>query len=149
MGGVGDRVAARLGVQENSRIWLLEPPVGFARRLEPLPPGAGVITITPKMQQDLIVLFAISRAALGELFPRAAHHLAPRGYLWAAWPRKSSGVFTDLTEEQVRSVGIAAGLTDNKIVSIDEVWTGLRFILKARDRLFIPSGVELSAPPDA
>ena len=149
MGGVGDRVAARLGVQENSRIWLLEPPVGFARRLEPLPAGAGVITITPKMQQDLIVLFAISRAALGELFPRAAHHLAPRGYLWAAWPRKSSGVFTDLTEELVRSVGLAAGLIDNKIISLDEVWAGLRFIFKERDRLYTPSSIEAIAPPEA
>lgn len=136
-------------MQEGSRIWLLEPPVGFARKLEPLPAEAGITTVTPRLVQDVILLFAMSRAALGEMLPKAAHHLAPRGGLWAAWPRKSSGVFTDLTEEQVRAVGLAAGLVDNKIISLDEVWAGLRFIFKERDRLYIPSGVELGAPPEA
>ena len=144
-----DRLSARLGVQVGSRIWLLEPPVGFARKLEPLPAEAGITTVTPRLVQDVILLFAMSRAALGEMLPKAAHHLAPRGGLWAAWPRKSSGVFTDLTEEQVRAVGLAAGLVDNKIISLDEVWAGLRFIFKERDRLYIPSGVELGAPPEA
>ena len=136
-------------MQVGSRIWLLEPPVGFARKLEPLPAEAGITTVTPRLVQDVILLFAMSRAALGEMLPKAAHHLAPRGGLWAAWPRKSSGVFTDLTEEQVRAVGLAAGLVDNKIISLDEVWAGLRFIFKERDRLYIPSGVELGAPPEA
>ena len=136
-------------MQEGSRIWLLEAPVGFARKLEPLPAGAGVTTVTPKGPQDLIALFAMSRAALGEMFPKAAHHLAPRGCIWVAWPRKSSGVFTDLTEELVRSVGLAAGLQDNKIISLDEIWAGLRFIFKERDRLYTPAGIEAIAPPEA
>ncbi len=146
---IGDRLSSRLGVQENGRIWLLEPPVGFARRLDPLPAGAGVTTVTPRGPQDCIVLFAMSRAALGELFPKAAHHLAPRGCIWASWPRKSSGVFTDLTEELVRSVGLAAGLMDNKIISLDEVWAGLRFVFKERDRLYTPGSIEAVAPPEA
>src|SRR5436190_2051005 len=81
------------------RVWLLEAPVGFARRLDPLPAEAGVTTVTPRVMQDVIVLFAMSHVVLVELLHRASHHLAPRGGLWAAWPRKSSGVFTDLTEE--------------------------------------------------
>src|SRR5438270_13013328 len=144
-----DRVGPRLGVKEGSGIWLLEAPVGFDRRLDPLPKDAGVTTVTPRSMQDLIVLFAMSRAALGELFPRATHHLAPRGCLWAAWPRKSSGVFTDLTEEQVRAVGLASGLVDNKIIALDEVWAGLRFIFKERDRLYTPTSIEAIAPPEA
>jgi hypothetical protein len=142
-------LGTKLGVQEGSRIWLLEAPVGFARKLDPLPKDAGITTVTPKGQQDLIVLFAMSRAVLGELFGRAAHHLAPRGCLWAAWPRKSSGVFTDLTEEQVRAVGHAGGFVDDKIVAIDDVWAGLRFIFKERDRLYTPSSIEAVAPPEA
>jgi hypothetical protein len=145
----GDRISARLGVKEGSRIWLLEAPVGFARKLEPLPEGAGVTTVAPHAVQDVIVLFSMSRAALGELMPKAKHHLAPRGCIWVAWPRKSSGVFTDLTEELVRAVGLASGLTDNKIISLDEVWAGLRFIFKERDRLYTPSGIEAMAPPEA
>jgi hypothetical protein len=145
----GDRLTHKLGVQEGSRVWLLEAPVGFAGKLDPLPAEAGVTTVTPKGQQDVIVLFAMSRVAMTELFHRAAHHLAPRGGLWAAWPRKSSGVFTDLTEEQVRAVGLAAGFVDNKLIALDEFWAGLRFIFKERDRLYVPSGVELGAPPEA
>src|SRR5437868_10534582 len=107
------RISARLGVQEGHRIWLMEAPVGFAHKLEPLPAGAGITTHTPQGHADMIVLFALSRTALGEMFPRAAHHLAPRGCIWAVWPRKSSGMFTDLTEELVRAVGMASGLTAN------------------------------------
>jgi len=144
-----DGFASRLGIKEGSRVWLLEAPVGFEHRLDPLPRGAGVTTVAPRGQQDVIVLFAMSRAVLGELFPRAAHHLAPRGGLWVAWPRKSSGVFTDLTEEQIRSVGLAAGLVDNKIITVDDFWAGLRFTFKERDRLVLPHGAELGAPPGA
>ncbi len=144
-----DRLTSRLGVREGSRVWLFEAPVGFAKKLEPLPAGAGVTTHTPQGLSDVIVIFAMARAALGEMFPRAAHHLAPRGCIWAAWPRKSSGVFTDLTEELVRSVGMASGLVDDKILSFDDVWAGLRFIWKERDRLYTPAGIEAIAPPEA
>ncbi len=148
---MGDRLSltSKLGVREGSRVWLLEAPVGFARKLEPLPPGAGVTTHTPTGASDVIVVFAMARAALGELMPKAAHHLAPRGCVWVAWPRVSSGMFTDLTEELVRSVGLASGLVDDKITSFDEVWTGLRFIWKERDRLYTPSSIEAIAPPEA
>src|SRR5437762_386603 len=74
---------------------------------------------------------------------------APRGALWVAWPRKSSGFFTDLDETLVRAVGLAAGLTDNKIIAVDEIWSALRFVEKQRDRLPLPRGAEVSAPPEA
>ena len=95
---------------------------------------------------DVIVVFSSSRAVLGELFPKAKHVLAPRGSLWVAWPRKSSGFFTDLDEGLVRSVGLAGGLTDNKIISVDEIWSALRFVEKERDRLPLPRTSEISLP---
>ena len=95
---------------------------------------------------DVVVLFASSRAVLGELFPRAKHLLAPRGHIWAAWPRKSSGFFTDLSQELVRSVGLAAGMTDDKILSLDEIWAALRFVEKDRDRLPLPRSAQISLP---
>lgn len=138
-------IGRRLGIKEDSRVLLLDPPLGFERRLQPLPTGASVGT-RPFGQSDLIVLFASSRAVLGELFPKASHVLAPRGAIWAAWPRKSSGFFTDLSEEQVRSVGLAHNLTDVKIISIDEIWAALRFVVRERDRLLIPRKPEISVP---
>jgi len=123
----------------------MDPTVGFARRLDPLTPGASVAT-KGVSQMDLVLLFASSRAVLGELFPRAKHLLAPRGCIWAAWPRKSSGFFTDLSQDLVRSVGMAAGMTDDKILSLDEIWAALRFVEKDRARLPLPHSSQISLP---
>ena len=128
---------------------LLDPPLGFARKLEPLPRGAGVGT-RPFGQADVIALFASSNAALGELFAKAAKVLAPRGHIWAAWPRKSSGVFTDLNEELVRAAGLSLGLSDDKQTPLDDVWAALRFTFKERPRLNRPSSQpELTQLPKA
>src|SRR3981081_4558766 len=89
----------KLGIKEERRVLLLEPPLGFARKLGPLPPGAWVVPSKLVSQFDVIVVFAASRAVLGELFPKAKHVLAPRGSLWVAWPRKSSGFLPDLNED--------------------------------------------------
>jgi hypothetical protein len=138
----------KLGIREGRRVLVLDPPVGFIKRLDPLPEGVGVTTKIVSLA-DVIVLFASSRAVLGELFHKAKHVLAPRGALWVAWPRKSSGFFTDLDEQLVRAVGLAGGLTDNKIIAVDEIWSALRFVEKERDRLPLPRGAEASAPPEA
>ena len=118
-------ISRKLGIKEGRRVLLMDPPVGFARRLDPLPEGASVATKAVS-QMDVVLLFASSRAVLGELFPKARHALAPRGCIWAAWPRKSSGFFTDLSQDLVRSVGLGAGMTDDKILSLDDIWAALR-----------------------
>jgi len=138
-------VARKLGIKEGRRVLLMDPPVGFARKLEPLPEGASVAT-KPVSLMDVVLVFASSRAVLGELFPRAKHILAPRGAIWVAWPRKSSGFFTDLSQDLVRSVGLAAGMSDDKIISIDEIWAALRFIVKERERLPVPRSAQISMP---
>jgi len=138
----------KLGIREGRRVLVLDPPVGFVKRLDPLPEGVGVTTKIVSLA-DVIVVFASSRAVLGELFHKAKHVLAPRGALWVAWPRKSSGFFTDLDEQLVRAVGLAGGLTDNKIIAVDEIWSALRFVEKPRDRLPLPRSAELGAPPEA
>ena len=135
----------KLGIKEGRRVLVLDPPVGFARTLEPLPESASV-ALKPVSQMDLIILFASSRAVLGELFARATHVLAPRGAIWAAWPRTSSGFFTDLLQELVRAVGLGAGMVDDKIISINEFWAALRFVEKLRSRLPLPKSSEVSLP---
>ena len=138
-------LSQKLGIKEGRRVLLLDPPHNFARRLDPLPPGVGVTTKIVSLN-DIILLFASSRAVLGELFHKAKHVLAPRGALWMAWPRKSSGFFTDLDESLVRAVGLAGGLTDNKIIALDEIWSALRFIEKDSGRLPLPRSSEISMP---
>ncbi len=134
-------MARKLGIREDTRVLLLDPPVGFARKLEPLPPGAGVGT-RPYGQADLIALFASSQAVLAELFDKAAKAMAPRARIWACWPRKSSGVFTDLSEDAVRRAGLERGLSDDKLLALDDSWMALRFVFKERPRLQRPASVE-------
>ena len=132
----------KLGIKEGRRVLVLDPPVGFVRKLDPLPEGVGLTTKIVSLA-DVIVVFTSSRAVLGELFPKAKHVLAPRGSLWIAWPRKSSGFFTDLEENIVRSVGLGGGLVDNKLIALDEIWSALRFVEKDRSRVPLPRSSEI------
>jgi hypothetical protein len=83
---------------------------------------------------DFILLFAKSRAGLElELLP-AAKALAPAGMLWISWPKKSSGVPTDLTENVIRQSGLDAGLVDVKVCAVTDVWSGLKFVIPVKNR---------------
>jgi hypothetical protein len=143
----GSQLCRTLGVKAGHRVLVLEPPLGYLRKLQPLPEGAA-LNLKAQGQADLIVLFAPSRAVLTELFHKAVRVMAPRGRVWALWPRRSSGFFTDLSEEAVRMVGLSHALTDDKELAVDEIWTGLRFVFKERDRLLVPRSQELR-PSDA
>jgi hypothetical protein len=83
---------------------------------------------------DVIVAFTPDRRTLDRRFPALARRLVTNGGLWIAWPKRSSGVATDLDENVVREVGLAAGLVDNKVCAVDETWSGLRFVVRLRDR---------------
>jgi hypothetical protein len=82
----------------------------------------------------LVVLFATAVADLVAAFPAWTARLAPAGMLWVAWPKKAAKVATDLTEDRVREVGLAAGLVDVKVCAISAVWSGLKFVRRRADR---------------
>jgi Protein of unknown function (DUF3052) len=83
---------------------------------------------------DFVMIFTKSRAELTEQFSPMAKLLAPAGMLWISWPKKSSGVGTDLDENIVREIGLAAGLVDVKVCAVTEVWSGLKFVRRVKDR---------------
>jgi hypothetical protein len=83
---------------------------------------------------DVIVAFFSRRAALERRLPALQEALEPSGGLWIAWPKRASGVATDVSEDVVRELGLAAGLVDNKVCAIDQVWSGLRLVYRLRDR---------------
>ena len=97
------------------------------------PTGARLLA---RLAPDLdVVVLAVDRLAdLRRRLPAAQAALQPAGGLWVAWPKRASGVPTDVTEDRVREIGLAAGLVDNKVCAIDEVWSGLRFVVRLRDR---------------
>jgi hypothetical protein len=83
---------------------------------------------------DFVMLFTKSRAELTREFPLTAKLLAPTGMLWVSWPKKSSGVASDLDENVIREIGLDAGLVDVKVCAVTEVWSGLKFVRRVKDR---------------
>ena len=83
---------------------------------------------------DVIVFFTTSRAELERRLPSLLRALDPAAGLWIAWPKRSSGVETDMTEDVVRDLGLANHLVDNKVVAVDEIWSGLRLVIRLADR---------------
>jgi hypothetical protein len=131
----GTPLPKKLGLKPNARLGLCGAPEDFATTLGPLPPG--VLTSDASRgssRLDVIVCFASCRAELAARLPRLSARLDPRGGLWVGWPKKTSGVGSDLTEHDVRSLGLATGLVDNKVCAIDAVWSGLRFVVRLANR---------------
>ena len=83
---------------------------------------------------DFAMIFSKSRVEFGQEFSRVMKLLAPAGMLWASWPKKSSGVATDLDENIVRGIGLDAGLVDVKVCAVTEIWSGLKFVRRVKDR---------------
>jgi hypothetical protein len=84
---------------------------------------------------DFAMIFIKSQAGMKQQFPKFAHRLAPAGMLWVSWPKKTSRVVTDLNENDVRRLGLQAGLVDVKVCAVSEVWSGLKFVIRVKDRL--------------
>lgn len=127
----GTPLPKKLGIREGSRIHLVGAPDGFA--LVPMPSGVRVRS-RARGPLDVVVLFTTLRAELLRRFDGLARTLDPAGRLWVAWPKKASGVATDLTFQIVQRVGLDAGLVDNKSASIDEIFQGLQFVIRVADR---------------
>ena len=127
----GTPLPRKLGMRAGHRVAFPGAPDGFADRF-----GNEAVEVRAQLRHplDVIVLFATTAAELRRRFPAAKKALAWNGGLWVAWPKKASGVSTDLAFEVVQPIGLDAGLVDNKVCAIDEVWSGLRFVYRVKDR---------------
>jgi len=124
-------LARKLGIRDGSRVLVVGPPDGFS--LGPLPTGTE-IAAAARGRLDVMLLFVRTLAQMGRRFPGLVRALDPAGRLWVAWPKKASRVQTDLTFDLVQEAGLEAGLVDNKSASIDEVYQGLQFVYRLKDR---------------
>ena len=129
----GTPLAKKLGIKERFRVGLVHSLEGFEKELGVLPPEAEIVRRLKK-PLDLILLFAKSGAVLKNDFEKLTEMLAPDGMIWVAWPKKSSGVATDLSFDIVQKVGLNAGLVDVKICAVNDIWSGLRFVYRLKDR---------------
>jgi hypothetical protein len=129
----GTPLVKKLGIKPDFDIAFVNPPTNFVNQLE-LPPGVTVKSISKSKDLDFILLFVKTRAILTEAFPQCAQKLTSNGMLWVSWPKRASGVATDVSENVVREIGLAAGLVDVKICAVDETWSGLKFVYRLKDR---------------
>ena len=129
----GTPLVRKLGIKPGARLAVIGAPEGFDDTLGELPPGVAVRR-SPRGGFDVGVAFFGGRRPLQRRLAALKAALEPAGGLWIAWPKRSSGVDTDLTETVVRELGLAAGLVDNKVCAIDQVWSGLRFVYRLADR---------------
>jgi hypothetical protein len=130
----GTPLVKKLGIKESAAVLLVSPPEGFLETLGPLPADAEIVSARGREKLDVVLLFVLSQKKLHQEFSRLAARLKPAGGLWVCWPKKASRVETDLTENVIRDVGLAAGLVDNKVCAVDETWSGLRFVIRLVDR---------------
>ncbi|MEP6568522.1 MAG: DUF3052 domain-containing protein [Acidobacteriota bacterium] len=130
----GTPLAKKLGFREGFRAGVLNAPNGFPKELAPLPNAVTICVDSLTKPLDLIILFADSQKTVKAKFSSLAGKLAQNGMLWIAWPKKASGVQTDLSENNIRDIGLNAGLVDVKVCAINEVWSGLKFVYRLKNR---------------
>lgn len=128
----GTPLPRKLGVKPDSRVLVLAAPPGFS--LDPLPADAVVHTRAGASAYDVVVAFCPDVRRLRDRFAKSAARLTTAGALWIAWPKRASGVATDLDENVVRDFGLDEGLVDVKVAAIDATWSGLKFVRRVRDR---------------
>jgi len=123
----GTPLPQKLGIKDGHTVVLLAAPADFDDTLGPLPTGARVRRQL-RGRGDVVVVFVTAAADLAGRIDRLGDAIRPDGSLWVAWPKKSSGAKTDMTEQTVRDIALPLGLVDNKVCAIDDTWSGLRLV---------------------
>jgi hypothetical protein len=123
----------KLGIKPGHRIYLGNKPDRFEDLLAPLPEGI-VIQQTIKGPCDFIQFFVLKKSELLTAFPKLKKNLAVDGCLWISWPKGASKIKTDVNENVVRDIGLANGLVDVKVCAVDDIWSGLKFVFRLKDR---------------
>ena len=125
----GTPLAKKLGIKDGHTVGLIGAPSDFEATLAPLPDD---VTIRRQARGafDVIVFFPSNQADLQRRFMRLARRMVANGGLWVGWPKKASGVATDVTEDTIRRVALPLGLVDVKVCAVDDIWSGLKLVIR-------------------
>jgi hypothetical protein len=129
----GTPLPKKLGIKEGHRVALVDAPDQIDELLRDLPPAVTVLR-SARAPIDVVLWFVTERRVLERRLPDLADRLDRAGGLWICWPKKASGVPTDVTEQVVRDAALALGLVDNKVCAVDETWSALRIVYRLKDR---------------
>jgi hypothetical protein len=127
----GTPLPRKLGIKDHARVAWLDVPADVQAELKSALASCKAAKAGPV---DFALVFVKTAGELKKQFPRFSQQLAPAGMLWVSWPKKASGVATDLDENAVRSIGLEAGLVDVKVCAVNEIWSGLKFVIRVKDR---------------
>jgi hypothetical protein len=134
----GTPLPGKLGIKEGHKVAIVRPPAGFLRTLGQLPNSVALRRgLTGTSSLDVVVVFITRRSELEQQLASIRRRMSPAAGLWVAWPKKSSGISTDVTENVVREIALPTGLVDNKVCAIDATWSGLRLVIRLKNRLRI------------
>jgi len=129
----GTPLPKKLGIKDGFRVQFVQAPSEVLGELKAALTACEAVR-DGRTPLDFAMVFTPSKTELTKEFKPIARQLAPAGMLWVSWPKKSSGVATDLDENVVRAIGLAAGLVDVKVCAVTEVWSGLKFVRRVKDR---------------
>jgi hypothetical protein len=129
----GTPLPKKLGLRPGFRVYLVNEPMEVHIELQ-AELAACDVTPAPNARLDFVMVFETSRTSLWSEFRKVLPWLAPAGMCWACWPKRSSGVATDLDEPGVRGIGLRTGLVDVKVCAVSETWSGLKFVRRLADR---------------
>jgi hypothetical protein len=127
----GTPLPKKLGIKENFRVTFVGIPADVKAELRE---ALAACSVSKSGLLDFAMVFVKKQAELTQEFARLAKQLAPDGMLWVSWPKKASGVATDMNENDVRRIGLEAGLVDVKVCAVSDVWSGLKFVRRVKDR---------------
>lgn len=129
VGYSGTPLAKKLGIGAGARVVLVDAPGHYAELVEPLPAG---VALAPRLdaRTDLVHLFSRSRAGLARTLATYRGKMRPDCVIWVSWPKKASGVETDITEDTIREVALPLGLVDVKVCAVDATWSGLKLVVR-------------------
>ncbi len=129
----GTPLPKKLGIREGVRVVTINPPAHYRPLLGELPED---VSFTTELRPDarFIHLFATKGSMLTRELKRCRSKIADEGSLWVSWPKKTSGVGTDITEDTIREVALPLGLVDTKVCAVDEIWSGLKLMVRRENR---------------
>jgi hypothetical protein len=129
----GTPLAKKLGIEEGSRLFLSGAPKNYLELVAPFPEGARVV---PRIdaKTDIVHIFSTEKAHLTDELRASLAKLRQDGTIWVSWPKKSSKAPTDITENTIREVALPMGLVDIKVCAVDDVWSGLKLVVRKENR---------------
>jgi hypothetical protein len=129
----GTPLFQKLGIKPDTTVLVIDPPNNYRKLLGQLPSGAHLIERAPNAV-DFVHLFTARREQLQTELKRLRKKLSDTGTIWVSWPKKSAGRPTDVTEDTIREVALPLGLVDTKVCAVDEIWSGLKLMVRRENR---------------